>query len=385
MRVVHVSKITGISGSERHLLILLPALAQYQDIAVEMVVLEEPSRPADTFCNALQALDLPVTRFLISGDIAPGLSQRLARHFKQVPPDIVHTHLIHADLYGQLAARQAGVPVTISSRHNDNPFRRNPLIKLVNRLAMQRTHTIITISEALAEFVHSVEGIDSKKIATVRYGMPPPVFGADARQSARKRLGIDSMRPVIGFFGRLIHQKGVDTLLKAFSQISRSHPDATLTIAGDGVLRRQLEQLARDLGIGGQTQFTGWLEDAYQVMPACDLVVMPSRWEGFGLVALEAMSCARPLIASRVSALPEIVVNGQTGLLIPPDDPAVLARAITEMLLRPDWANSLGRAGYERLVAEFSVEKMVDATYAVYCQAVNAQHSKISDRRKAVG
>jgi glycosyltransferase involved in cell wall biosynthesis len=167
-------------------------------------------------------------------------------------------------------------------------------------------------------------------------------------------------------FGRLIRQKGVDTLLNAFVKVRQAIPDAALLVVGDGDRRGELEKMAEDLGISEAVTFAGWVPQAYKLMPACDLIAMPSRWEGFGLVALEAMGSARPLIASRVSALPEIVVEGETGLLVPPDDPAALAGAITSVLLDRPQALQLGEAGYRRLVNSFSVNKMIQGTLSVY-------------------
>jgi glycosyltransferase involved in cell wall biosynthesis len=171
-------------------------------------------------------------------------------------------------------------------------------------------------------------------------------------------------------FGRLVQQTGVDVLLAAFPRVQARHPTARLLIVGDGPLRATLEAQAAALGLGEAVIFTGWRDDARALMPACDAVGVPSRWEGFGLVTLEAMGCTRPVIASRVSALPEIVQDGETGLLVPPDDPPALAEAITKLLDDPDRAAALGRAGYERLQQHFSVEAMAQATLDVYTAVI---------------
>jgi glycosyltransferase involved in cell wall biosynthesis len=365
MRVVHVSKIAGIAGAESHLLTLLPGLAS-RGIEVSMLVLENPARPADAFCTAMAALGVPVQRIALRWHLDPGAVGRTARCLRALNPDIVHTHLIHGDLYGQLAAGQAGVRHTISSRHNDNPFRRNPILKAANRLAMRRAAHVVAISEALAHFVQSVEGIDASRIVTIRYGLEPRAFPPEARSDARQQLGLDGHSPVVGFFGRLIHQKGVDVLLDAFQQVWQRSPSVRLVIVGDGNRRASLEHQAHTLGLDEAVTFTGWVNEAHRLMPACEVVVMPSRWEGFGLVALEAMSAARPLIASRVSALPEIVADGQTGILVPPEDPSALADAIQSLLSDPERALSMGQAGYDRLCACFSAGKMVQDTLSVY-------------------
>lgn len=365
MRVVHLSKVKGIAGSERHLLTLLPGLAG-RGVDVSMWVLAEPDGSAGSFCEAMQARGVPVRTFAIRGHLDLSLPGRLSAALRNARPDIVHTHLVHADLYGLPAAYRAGVPHAISSRHNDNPFRRRAGLKLLNRRAMRRASRVIAISGALAGFVRDVEGIEAGKIVTIRYGLEPPTLDlAAARQAARAAWGVDDSVPVVGFFGRLIEQKGVDTLLEAWLQVSRQYPAARLVIVGDGKERPVLEARAAALGLNG-VRFAGWAADAACLMPGCDIIAMPSRWEGFGLVALEAMAAARPLVASRVSALPEIVVDLETGLLVPPGDAAALAEAIAGLLADPAWAQAMGQAGRARLVEAFSPGRMIDETLAVY-------------------
>lgn len=369
MRVLHVSKIKGIAGSERHLLTLLPGLAR-AGVDLSMLVLEEPGTPADDFCEAVAAQGIPADRLTITGHIDPSLLNSLTATIKAARPDIVHTHLLHADLYGQLAARRAGVPHTLSSRHNDNPFRRNPILKMMNRLAMRRADRLIVISGALAEFATQVEGIPPERVVTVRYGLEPLTYPPGQRERVRAEWNIPADAPLVGFFGRLVDQKGVDVLLRAWGGLQEDYPAARLVIVGDGVLRAELESLADALGVCGSVIFAGWQSDASLLMPACDVLTMPSRWEGFGLVALETMSAARPLVASRVSALPEIVDDLHTGLLVPPGDPDALAEAIGGLLADPAWASALGQAGYQRLVDVFAVDKMVQATLDVYQSVV---------------
>lgn len=369
MRVVHISKVAGIAGSEGHLLMLLPALAR-RGVEVSMLVLEDPRRSADAFCREMTARGIPVGMLSIRGHLDPALPGRVATYLRRLRPDIVHTHLIHADLYGLFAAWRAGVPHAVSSRHNNNPFHRRPLIKWLKRMAMRRADRVIAISHAVAQSVADVDRVDASRIVTIHYGFEPPQYAADARDTARAMVGLPSGVPLIGMFGRLIPEKGVDVLLNALPQVRQQHPDVRLLIVGDGVLRASLEAQAQELGLSDTVTFAGWVERAYRMMPACDLIVMPSRLEGFGLVALEAMSAARPLIASRASALPEIVLDGETGLLVPPEDAPALGAAIVALLDNPAYAAALGQAGLRRLRAEFSVDKMVSATYGVYADVL---------------
>lgn len=365
MRVIHISKVTGVAGSERHLLMLLSGL-RGRGVEASMLVLEDPAQVPHAFYEALEDRRIPFTSYPIRGNLDPGLLARLVRRFRADAPDMVHTHLIHGDLYGLSAAWLAGIPVSVSSRHNDNPFRRNAIIKLANRLLMRTATRVIASSSALANFITTVERIPASKVQVIRYGLESRDISPNAAAEARLRLDVASEVPVVGFFGRLIAQKGVAVLLEAFSRLQTTHPSAQLVIVGDGDLRAELERQATSLAIGTKVTFTGWVEDASALMPGCDIVVMPSRWEGFGLVALEAMNAHRPLIASRVSALPEIVVDGETGRLVHPDDPAELATAIGQLLDDPAGRRTLGEAGYARRNKIFGSARMVDEMLALY-------------------
>ncbi len=366
MRVVHLSKVTGIAGAEGHLLRLLPGLKKRQ-VDVHMLVLEEPHHSVDSFCDRLLSSGISTERISIRGHLDLSLLSRLRSRFAALRPDIVHTHLIHADLYGLLAARQAEISHRLSSRHNDDAFRRHPAVKVPNRWAMSYADRILTISHALARFVAQVEGINQQKIVTVHYGLEACRPDPSARVRIRTALGYSLDDQIIGVGGRLIRQKGIDVLLRAFPDVLKMHPGARLLIGGDGPERQALETLAAQLEIAEPVYFAGWVENAAESLtPACDVVVVPSRWEGFGLVTLEAMASALPVIASRTSALPEIVVDGETGLLVPPDEPAALAHAINALLSDPVRAAQFGEAGYQRLISEFSVDKMVCATLDLY-------------------
>ncbi|MCC7208627.1 MAG: glycosyltransferase, partial [Anaerolineae bacterium] len=143
-------------------------------------------------------------------------------------------------------------------------------------------------------------------------------------------------------------------------------PEAHYVIIGDGPLRQDLDARIGSLGLRGRAHLAGWRSDAAALMPAFDVFLMPSVWEGFGLVVLEAMAARLPVIASRVSALPEIVVHGQTGILTPPADAPALTTALTRLLSDPALRQAMGDAGRARLESDFSVAQMIDSTLAVY-------------------
>jgi glycosyltransferase involved in cell wall biosynthesis len=174
---------------------------------------------------------------------------------------------------------------------------------------------------------------------------------------------------------RLVEQKGVDVAIDALTRVRDRHPAVHLVVLGEGPLREELGDLAARRGVADAVSFPGRVGDVAWWLRRADVVVHPARWEGFGLALLEAMLCARPIVASAVSSIPEIVADGETGVLVPPDDPFALADAIGGLLDSPARAASLGEAGRVRAAAEFSVARMAERTIAAYEEALS------SDRR----
>lgn len=362
-RICHVGKVTGISGSEKHLLILLGGLVS-RGYNVTFVILEEATRPVGHYADMLEAKGVRTARLRVNGDLDPGLILRLYRELRRGRYDLVHTHLIHADLYGSVAAKLAGVPLVVSTRHNDDRFREHPFFVLLNHLVAPLYRRVIVISQALGSYTARLEGVDPARIVPIYYGLPfsePP-----GPCGIRREFGLPDDAPIIGVVGRLTEQKGHRTLLQTFARLCGGYPDARLFVVGDGELRPALQALAQELDVAGRVIFTGYRDDAAGLMADFDLLAVPSLWEGFGLVLLEAMNAARPVVASRVSAIPEIVSDGETGLLVPPGDAEALASALRRLLDDPALAAEMGRRGRERLHTRFGVERMVDETERVY-------------------
>jgi len=382
MLVSHIIKATGLAGAEAHVLALLPALHRL-GIAAELLVLAEPQRKPEAFVAAARAAGVAVETEPIYFDADPTLAARLARRLRRSGlqargSHILHTHLIHADLHGGRAAGLARSPVLISSRHNDDRFRRLALIRALNRAAIDRARKLIVISDALAEFAVRVEHVPRAKVVRVHYGLDPETYLARAGSGAlRREMGWDESIPVAAFVGRLTKQKGVDTLLAAWPKVVACCPDARLIIAGDGELRAKLERktsrLQRAPTLSARltfrsVRFLGWRSDVPSLMTDIDVLVVPSLWEGFGMVTLEAMAARKPVVASRAGALPEIVADGETGLLVPPADSGRLAEALVAVLSDPARARLMGERGRARLQAEFSVGKMVESHDQVYAE-----------------
>ncbi len=371
MKVAHIIKATRISGAERHLLILLPAL-KARGVDVALILLEDPTRPVDAMVAALTQAGIPVRRIPIYRHSDVRVIGRIRRALADLHPDIVHTHLIHADLYGTLAAKLAGTRAILSSRHNDDQFRRLWPIRILNRVYWRIASGGIAISQAIRRFSIEVEGAPTDKITTIYYGLPLQVLDRNAaRSTLLGELHLPNGTRLVGMVCRLIEQKGVIYGIRAFARIAPQFPNAHLVIAGDGPHRAALENEAQTLGIKDRVHFLGWRDHSGQIMAALDLLLMPSLWEGFGLVMLEAMAQTVPIIGSAVSAIPEVIVEGETGQLVPPRDVAALAHALADLLGDDALRRHLGLLGQDRVETVFSVERMAAETRAVYARFVS--------------
>ena len=267
--------------------------------------------------------------------------------------DIVHTHLVHADVYGGIAAKLRGARL-VSTKHNDDPFRLGPF-RHVERGLSGLADRVIVITDALRDFTVERVGVDPGKVETIHYGLDdlPEAWGVnppdDVPTDARVLLSV----------ARLTQQKGIDVAIRALPLLPA---DSVLVVLGEGPERETLEGLARELGVAGRVFLCGRVPDVAAWLRRATLLVHPARWEGFGLGVLEAMLAGLPVVASNVSSLPELVVDGETGVLVRPDDPSALALGIARSLEQPQ----LGDAGRARARREFSVARMADRTAALY-------------------
>jgi glycosyltransferase involved in cell wall biosynthesis len=345
MRVAHVHRIRGIGGSERHLLTLLPALAE-RGVEPVLVGLDDPRGEPEPFYDAL---GVEAVRLSNPRDLDPVLLRRLTRELRGLRADVVHTHLVHADVYGGIAARRAGARL-VSTKHNDDPFRAGPF-RYVERGLARAADRIVTITDSLRRFTIDRVGIPGEKVTTIPYGLDdlPRAWGENPRDD------VPADARVLLAVSRLVPQKGLDVAVRALARVRERHPDAVLVILGEGPERPRLA--------GEGVHLLGRVPDVATWLRRAELLVHPARWEGFGLALLEAMLAGLPVVATRVSSIPEIVVGGETGLLVPPDDADALAGALLRVLDDPDGYGAAGRA---RAEAEFSVARMADRTLRLY-------------------
>jgi glycosyltransferase involved in cell wall biosynthesis len=356
-----VHRIGGIGGSERHLLTLLPALSA-RGVDVSFVGLDDPAGSPEPFYAELSAASVPSVRLAGPRDLDPALAVSLPRALRRARPDIVHTHLVHADVYGAIAPGAR----LVSTKHNPDPFRTGPY-RLVERAITRRAVRVIAISEVVRSFCAVRVGLPAAKIDVVHYGLD----GLPRPWAENPSLPLPDRARALLCVSRLAPQKGIDTAIRALAIVRRTHPDAVLVALGEGPERPALERLARELAVADALIMPGRVGDVAALYRRCELLVHTARWEGFGLAMLEAMLAGKPVVAARAGAAPELVEDGRTGSLAPADDPAALAEAIVALLSHPERAAAFGLAGLQRARGEFSVERMVDRTLAVYARALS--------------
>jgi glycosyltransferase involved in cell wall biosynthesis len=359
MKVMHIHKITGIGGSERHLLTLLPALRD-RGVDARFLGLDVPGSDAARFYEELRLAGVPFEQVRCTTDLNPRMAAQVIKAVRRARPDLLHTHLVHGDIYGAIAARAAAVPF-VSSRHNDDRYLLGPF-RHVDRLFARPARRIIAISDAVRRFLEQA-GLPREKLVTVHYGLDAlPDAPSEVKPSD---LVIDPTAPVLLAIGRLTAQKDHATLLRAFARVRGEHPRAVLVILGIGPLDDETRRLVSQLGLDGAVLLPGRLE-IRDWLDRADVFVHTSRWEGFGMVLLEAMLAGLPIVATNVSAVPEVVTDDVTGILIDPGDVSALSAALSRLLGDPRQAAAFGHAGLERARTEFSVAKMIDGTVAVY-------------------
>ena len=359
MKVLHVHKLKGISGSENHLLALLPALRE-AGLDARFLGLDVPGSDAPRFYARLDELGVPYSRVRCGADISPRMARDVLRGVRGERPDLLHTHLVHGDVYGAIAARFLRIR-HVSTRHNDDRYLLGPF-RYVDRAFASGACRLIAISDAVRSFLLAA-GHDPEKLVTIHYGLDElPAAGSAVTPEA---AGVPADAPLLLAVGRLIAQKDHATLLRGFGSVRARHPAARLAILGGGPLAEAIRAQVRELGLDGAVLLPGrveircWLERA-------DVFVHTSRWEGFGIVLLEAMLAGLPIVATSVSAVPEVVRDGETGVLVGAGDATALARALDRLLSDRELAAALGAAGRARARSEFSVGRMVERTLAVY-------------------
>jgi glycosyltransferase involved in cell wall biosynthesis len=357
-RVLHVITSLNADGAQTLLMDFASRCPQDRCVNVVAFLLGEGTLAAEPRYAGVEVVDL--TR---GGAFSLGSLFRLVRLIRQRRIELVHTHLVHGGIIGRLAALLGGVRRVVTTRHYGTEQKEHTLPYRLEDWMTRRTGRVIAISGAVGRYLCEHRIARPEQVRVVHNALDPELFGG--RMPARTGSG----RPlVLGTIGRLRPQKGYYHLLEAFRLVLRDHPEAHLEIVGQGPLRTELETHARSLGLDGAVRFLGAVPHSRipEVIDGWSLFVLSSVWEGFGMVLIEAMARGRATVATRVEGVLEVVEEGVTGLLVAPADAAALALAISGLLTDEERRETMGRAGRERALTLFSMERFVGKTIEVY-------------------
>jgi glycosyltransferase involved in cell wall biosynthesis len=302
--------------------------------------------------------------FDMAGSVA-----RLARLVRAGSFDLVLTNSAKADVYGSLAARLAGRPVAwkLNDIVDTDTFSRLN-VWLLKTAARHLARTVITDSRAAEDAMASL-GVPRRKLVTIYNGIDPEVAAMSGdRESVRREFGIDQDVPVAGFVGRLVAWKGPDRFIEAAAKVAARVPGSRFILVGDAVFGEQgyvdeLKGLAVSAGLADRIVFTGFRDDTSRIIGALDVLVHASTLpDALPTVLIEAMAVSCPVVASAAGGVPEMVVDGVTGILVPPKDTDAMAEAMVEMMSNNERRASMGKAGHARVIEHFSLADSTRAT-----------------------
>lgn len=296
----------------------------------------------------------------------------LRRAFERGRPDIVHTHTAKAGALGRVAARRAGIRVVVHTfyGHVLEGYFPKPVAKMfatVERAAARYADALVAVSPQVRDELLGLGIGRPERWHVMPLGLELGYLFRSTLSSleARARLGLPAAGPIVGIVGRLAPIKDVGCFLDAAARIARVRADATFVVAGDGELRRVLEAKARDL-LGGRVRFLGWVGDLEALYAALDVVVLTSLNEGTPVALIEAGAAGRPVVATRVGGVPDVVRNGVTGTLVPPRQPQGIATQVVQLLEHRDLAGSFGAAGRREIAQRFGGSEPVSYVAALY-------------------
>lgn len=367
IKVCHVAMGDMWAGAEVQLLTLVTQLVRLHGFEWSVVLFNE-GRLADE----LRKLPLSLTVIPETVHSPVGIAFRLARIFRDIRPDIVHTHKYKDSIVATIVARCTGVRRIVRVIHGrPEPFDglRNArmagytmLDGLVTRLFVDK---VVAVSSDLEQVL--LRKLGRNRVACIHNGINlEAIVVTMTRADKRKEWQVDDKTIMIGTVGRLVPVKGHVVLLEALRILRELHGNVKLLIVGDGPLRANLEAEAKRLGLEQLVIFSGHQEQPYDLINMMDIFVLPSLHEGIPMVLLEALALERPVVASRVGGVPEVLSQGRFGILVSPEKPTELAKAIGDLIENPNKAVAFGMAGRGQIESEFSASLMADRTVGIY-------------------
>jgi glycosyltransferase involved in cell wall biosynthesis len=367
-RVMYLAHAFAMGGAEEMVLNLVRHLPPRFEATVCCM------HQAGPIGEEIQRTGVPVHVLGLNPGVRRPLDVLTLRNFlAQAAPHIVHTFLLPASLYGRFAAMMAGIPIVIGTEVNiyEN---KQPLHVRAERWLMSGTDAVVVSAESVREFYITQISADPDKVCVIYNAVDwSQLHTTMTPAEMRKALGVPVNAPAVaGIIARLTEQKAHRVLFEAMAK----HPALAalhLVVVGDGALKAELKNRVDNLGLQARVHFAGARRDLGNVMAAIDLFVMPSLWEGLPLSMVLAMGAGLPVVATRVAGIPEVVHDGETGLLVAPDDSAALGQAMARLVTDPAFGARLGAAARTFVEPRFGVEGYLRSITSLYDRLLAAK------------
>jgi glycosyltransferase involved in cell wall biosynthesis len=371
IRVCHIAHGDLWAGAEVQLASLLAALLTDSRFELSAILLNDGKLGSE-----IRSLGIPLAILDERKHTALEIVRRMGAILRHEPPHIIHTHKYKDNILACSALIGRSHPSVVRTVHgitellSGKAFAKMLFYGLVDRILISwRVGKVIAVSSE----IHSLlcRRYTSDKVIRIHNGINlHKISYKRDRYSVRRSLGIAGDECIVGAVGRLTRVKGHDELLRAFRLLKESIVHSKCLIVGDGPLMSELTLLARTLGIANDVIFVGHRDDVYDLINCMDIFVLPSLHEGIPMVLLEALALGKPVIASSVGGVPEVVSHGKTGLLVKPGSAKELVQSMTLLIREKAYGDVLSKAGQELVLDRFSATQMANQTAAVYCSLV---------------
>ncbi|MDI6773072.1 MAG: glycosyltransferase [bacterium] len=377
IRVVRIIARLNIGGPALHVIHLQTGLDPARFRQVLITGSENPGEGSLVGLARARGVDLTEIPTMVADASLRGRDLRalaaIVRVLRRIRPHIVHTHTAKAGFLGRVAARLAGVPVVVHTFHGHilshyyGPLQTRGL-RLMERGLARLTDRIIAVSDQVRRDLLDFGVGRPEQIAVIPLGLDlGPFLVCEAHRGGfRAEIGARPGERLVGIVGRLFPVKNHRLFLEAAALLAREMPAVRFAVVGDGVLRGDLERLAASLGISDRMVFTGWRYDLPRVYADLDALAVSSNNEGTPVAAIEAMVAGVPVVATRVGGVPDLIADGETGLIVPPNDAEALAAALHRVLTNAALAESLAAGARAFVVSRFTVQRLIADTEALY-------------------